>query len=207
MPSSQARAIEAHIGAHLEPLYVALWSNQASGRAQACPQTLCACCGRWLKLLRWLDSRPHPHSPRPHILPFLLVGRSQPHLEVSSSPRCRCRPTLPATLSTRAATGDGSEDAASHATTHAFDADAAHRHRRADAARRCRFAEADPDVPATPLPPWGAPPRAGGGPAGGAARACDAHVGCTMAAVSGRASGNLTGKLASEVAAVAGRGS
>ena len=58
MPSSQARAIEAHIGAHLEPLCVALWSNQASGRAQACPQTMCACCGRWLKLLRWLDSRP-----------------------------------------------------------------------------------------------------------------------------------------------------
>ena len=58
MLSSQARAIEAHIGAHLEPLYVALWSNQAPGRAQACPQTLCACCGRWLKLLRWLDSRP-----------------------------------------------------------------------------------------------------------------------------------------------------
>ena len=49
---------------------------------------------------------------------------------------------MPATLSTRAATGDGSEDAASHATTHALDADAAHRHRRADAGRRCRFAEA-----------------------------------------------------------------
>ena len=63
------------------------------------------------------------------------------------------------------------------------------------------------DVPTTPSPAWRASPRAGGGPTGGAAHACDARVRCMMAAVSGRASSNLAGKLASEVAAVAGRGS
>ena len=71
---------------------------------------------------------------------------------------------------------------------------------------RCRFAEADADVPTTPSPAWRASPRAVGGPTGGAAHACDARVRCMMAAVSGQASSNLTGKLASEVAAVAGRG-
>ena len=65
---------------------------------------------------------------------------------------------MPPTLSTKAATGDDSEDAASHATTHAFDADAAYRHRRADAAaptpRLCKAAMPMCQPP-SPLPPSG----------------------------------------------------
>ena len=47
-----------NIQAHMEPLYIALRSKQASERAHACSDTLHARRGRRIKLLGWLELRP-----------------------------------------------------------------------------------------------------------------------------------------------------
>ncbi len=46
----------ANIEAHVEPLYVALETKQASGRAHACSFTQRARRGRRIKLFGWLES-------------------------------------------------------------------------------------------------------------------------------------------------------